>query len=638
MSSEDRHRPRSRRAWWAGAFGLSSAAGVGTAVKAVAVVTAVAVTASVVTGSAPPPDLRDWLGGASLPEVQQEPSVPGGPVPVAHALGVDHTAERAMAEPVRPKWPAAGAAVLDLPGRAAEKARADGLPVRVGQGKGVGGPERVRVEVLDRERARGLGVDGVVFTVAGADRGRGGEVEVELHYGDFSRAYGGGWASRLVLVELPACALTTPERSECRTATPLPGRNAPARGLLSGTVALTAPGQPAAEQPSTEAPSSSPSSPAPSSPAPSSTTPSSPAPQVPGSSAPGTTSPAPTDESAATTAQAAGFARTALLGQAAENSPTVLAAVAGAKGSEGDFTASDLSPTGSWSAGGPSGDFTYSYPMPALPVPADWSRLWPLAYNPGPWTGALATNAQASGGRWVEVSPRRVRRAPLTSGCAEDDGGNQGTSNPPTWLGQENAVISVGGVTGELIATWPPPLRPAPTVAPRSSCGTGAANGDNDGEHWVVTTTDGTRYFLGLNCLPGATVGTPDTGSTFTVPVFGNHANEQCNAGTFATSWCRQAWRWNLDLVIDAHGNAMVFRYAQEKNRYTRGGIDGAATEYVRGGHLTAVDYGLREGALFASPGQGGVRAERLPGGRSPVLRSSAPRPTPPTGPTCPWT
>ncbi|ROP37183.1 RHS repeat domain-containing protein [Saccharothrix texasensis] len=605
MSSQDRHRPGSRRAWWAGAFGLSSVAGFGTAVKAVAVVTAVAVTASVVTGSAPRPDLQDWLGGAALPEVQQEPSVPGGPVPVAHALGVDHTAERAMTEPARPNWPAAGSAVLDLPGRAAEKARADGLPVRVGQGKGAVGPERVRVEVLDREHARGLGVDGVVFTVADTDRGRGGEVEVELDYGDFARAYGGGWASRLVLVELPACALTTPERPECRTATPLPGRNAPARGLLSGTVVLTASGQPSTGQPSTGQPSTESPSPAPPSPAPSSTVPSSPVPQVPEPSAPGTTSPAPTGESPPTTAQVAGFARTASLRQAAEDSPTVLAAVAGAKGSEGDFTASDLSPTGSWSAGGPSGDFTYSYPMPVPPVPGGLVPDLALAYNSGSVDGRTsATNAQASwvGDGWEFTPGGFVERR--YKGCAEDDGGNQGAleSADLCWAG-ESAVISVGGVTGELIkdattGRWVARTDSGAKIELR----TGATNGDNDGEHWVVTTTDGTRYFLGLNRLPDAPAGTPDTGSTFTVPVFGNHANEQCNAATFAASWCHQAWRWNLDLVIDAHGNAMVFRYAQEKNRYTRGGIDGAATEYVRGGHLTAIDYGLREDALFASP------------------------------------
>ena len=42
-----------------------------------------------------------------------------------------------------------------------------------------------------------------------------GQVKVEVDYSAFRSAYGGDWASRLRLVRLPACALTTPDKAGC---------------------------------------------------------------------------------------------------------------------------------------------------------------------------------------------------------------------------------------------------------------------------------------------------------------------------------------------------------------------------------------------------------------------------------------
>ena len=50
-------------------------------------------------------------------------------------------------------------------------------------------------------------------------------LEVEVDYTAFAQAYGGAWSSRLQLVTLPDCALTTPESAECRQQTPLESRN-----------------------------------------------------------------------------------------------------------------------------------------------------------------------------------------------------------------------------------------------------------------------------------------------------------------------------------------------------------------------------------------------------------------------------
>ena len=67
---------------------------------------------------------------------------------------------------------------------------------------------------------------------------------------------------------------------------------------------------------------------------------------------------------------------------------------------------------------------------------------------------------------------------------------------------------------------------------------------------WIATTTDGTQYYFGLDDLPGQSSA---TNSTLTVPVFGNHSGEPCHTTAFTSSDCVQAWRWNLDHVVDPH-------------------------------------------------------------------------------------
>src|SRR5690606_21382656 len=97
---------------------------------------------------------------------------------------------------------------------------------------------------------------------------------------------------------------------------------------------------------------------------------------------------------------------------------------------------------------------------------------------------------------------------------------------------------------------------------------TGASNGDDDGEYWTVTTTDGTRYVFGRGQRSESDP-TP-LGSAWTVPVYGNQAGEPCHAATFAESVCAQAWRWNLEYVVDASGSSLTYFYAQESNSYGR--------------------------------------------------------------------
>ncbi|GAA3315762.1 SpvB/TcaC N-terminal domain-containing protein [Nonomuraea dietziae] len=165
---------------------------------------------------------------------------------------------------------------------------------------------------------------------------------------------------------------------------------------------------------------------------------------------------------------------------------------------------------------------------------------------------------------------------------------------------QDNATLSLGGSAVELVkdATtkqW----RPKRDDGTRIEYLTGAANGDNNGEYWRVTTSDGTQYTFGLNRLPGWVTGKPETKSVQTVPVFGNNSGEPCYSSTPANAWCQQAYRWNLDYAVDPHGNATTYWYERETNHYGRNSKPELGTPYVRNAYLARIDYGYLQGELF---------------------------------------
>jgi hypothetical protein len=181
-----------------------------------------------------------------------------------------------------------------------------------------------------------------------------------------------------------------------------------------------------------------------------------------------------------------------------------------------------------------------------------------------------------------------------------------GGANNPTNIGgdlcwrTDNAFLSLNGGGGELIrdddtGEW----RIKNDDASKVEKLTGASNGDNNGEYWRVTTAGGVKYYFGLNRLPGYGSGDAETGSTSTVPVFGNHSGEPCHANDFDDSWCEQAWRWRLDWVVDPHGNAIAYFYRGETNHYLLN-LDDTPVEYDRAANLVRVDYGLRSGDGYA--------------------------------------
>ncbi|MGW5352710.1 hypothetical protein ACWERV_19645, partial [Streptomyces sp. NPDC004031] len=120
------------------------------------------------------------------------------------------------------------------------KAGTDTATTRSATKSPAGGLTALHVKVLDRKAAENAGITGVLAQVTPTGSGPG-TVRLGVDYSSFAQAYGGDYASRLHLVQLPACALTTPQLASCRTQTPLRTSNDGAAQTLSTTMALNAP-------------------------------------------------------------------------------------------------------------------------------------------------------------------------------------------------------------------------------------------------------------------------------------------------------------------------------------------------------------------------------------------------------------
>jgi RHS repeat-associated protein len=290
----------------------------------------------------------------------------------------------------------------------------------------------------------------------------------------------------------------------------------------------------------------------------------------------------------------------------------VFAVTAAAAGPSGNYGATALSSSATWSAGGSSGDFNWAYPIRVPPAVGGPAPQVSLAYSSGSVDGrTAATNNQPS---WVglgfEFWPGQIERKYRP--CAEDmTGGNN--ANRPTgdqcWF-SDNATMQLNGRGSELVRVGTSNVwRMKNDDGTRAELLTdgGRANDDNNGEYWRVTTADGTQYHFGYNRLPGWSGGEV-TNSTFTTPVYGNHNGEPCwSSGGFGASGCRQAYRWNVDYVVDVHGNTMSYFYDQERDNYARNGEANAPDWYVRGGTLKRIDYGQRADAVYSTPPVGQV-------------------------------
>ncbi|ATL32942.1 hypothetical protein KY5_7924c [Streptomyces formicae] len=499
----------------------------------------------------------------TLARLKNPDPVPTSPVKKQRLAKPDRTAEHRWQAAPKSAWPKAGTATVAVPGAGRAKAAPGKLPVSVGRPSSgaeaakTAGPSKARIQVLDQKAARSLGIQGVLLAVRPVEGARG-ALDVRVDYSGFRHAFGGDWASRLTLRQLPQCALTSPGTKGCEAGSALDTDNNTGSSVLSASVTLPAAepeGAPEKTAPVTEAPQ-------------------------------GTRS---------------------ATGLAAQDGTVLLAVSAAASGAAGDFKASSLAPSASWSAGGSNGGFTWSYDIDTPEVPGGTEPELGLSYSSQSVDGrTAATNNQANwiGDGW-SMEPGYIERRYVS--CSDDDKDGNGTdkSGDQCWK-KDNAVLNLGGQSNTLVKgdkkdEWHLESDDGTKAVKLDSEERG--NGDDDGEYWRITTPDGTRYYFGYNRLPGWSEGKAQTNSTWTTPVFGNHKDEPCHADAYKDSWCQQAWRWNLDYVVDPHGDAMAYYWNTETNHYGRNVNpntgDSTATSYDRGGYLDRVEYGLRSDTMY---------------------------------------
>lgn len=470
------------------------------------------------------------------------------------------------AKPTAVTWPTAADATLTLAsGGQGHTANADktgaavqapGTPV-VGQTipGADSGPASVAISVQSHAAATAAGVDGVVFTATPVT-GTAGQVSLGVDYKAFSQAYGGNYGSRLTLVTLPACALTTPQVAACRVRTPVPSSNNVDAQTVTGRVALAAP---------VGARTSS----------------------VPG------------------------------VGSKAVSPMIVLAAASSPSdgdggGSAGTFSATSLKPSGSWTAGGSSGTFGYTYPIQVPPAPSSLVPSVNLTYDSGSVDGETAgTNSQADwlGDGWstpenfVEESFQTCSDSPegVTLPSAEQTG-DECYDGPILTLslnGSSSSLVCASNCNSGS-AVWKAQSDSGEVIT--HVTGTNDGSGTFDGDYWTVTDRSGTTYSFGLNQLPGYVSGDATTNSVQYEPVYSPNSGDPCyHSSGFSASVCTMAYRWNLDYVKDVHSNAMAYYYKQDFNAYGQDKNTTSATSYVRDAHLDHIDYGFTDGHAYSA-------------------------------------
>ena len=518
-------------------------------------ITPVAIRALEVTAVAP----------ASLTGVPVKVDAPGKATPAKVVNQATRTYKATAA-----RWPAAASGSVVVQAAAAgqavgPRASIPGTPLWVQSAAGVGNgattdaavSSEVAATVLPHSQAAPLGVSGVVLQLRGEAPGNG-KVQVGLDYASFAQAYGGNYGSRLELVELPGCALTTPQLAACRVQTPVGSVQDYKGTTVSAVVTLD-------------------------------------------------------QAAAATTMSYSGHGASA---------GVVLAATAttGSEGgADGAYPPTKLEPDGTWSEGGDAGAFTYSYP---ITLPSARGSLTPsvtLDYDSQSVDGTTATTqAQANwlGDGWSTPDSSIELE---TTACADNP---EGSASPTANTGDEcydgeivqmdlsgtdTPLVFVSSATsgGVTTSTWKAQDDSGEVithVAPGSTVFDKYSTSSPGSDYWTVTDRDGTEYEFGLQHLPGYASGDASTNSVDWMPVYSAHSGDPCyNSGGFTSSVCDMAYQWHLDYVKDAHSDAMAYFYDQTTNYY---GEDNGASdvEYVSDSYLDHIAYGFTDGSAYSTP------------------------------------
>jgi RHS repeat-associated protein len=281
-------------------------------------------------------------------------------------------------------------------------------------------------------------------------------------------------------------------------------------------------------------------------------------------------------------------------------------------GTSGNYEATKLSPAGTWSAGGSSGDFTYSYPMAVPPAPGGLEPDLALDYDSGTIDAQTAQDqpqASWTGDGWS------LPQASITQSftpCADSPEGSAAAESVQDSCYDGPVLdLTLGGTTTPLVCPSPFSYTATSTCYAADDSGevithvvgSGSGQGTKFTDYWTVTTRDGTEYQFGRNHLPGWASGNAATNSVDWEPVFSAHSGDPCyhlTAATFAGSACDMAYQWNLDYVTDSYGNAMGYFYTQATNGYDQYGTT-TAQSYIRDSYLHYILYGFTAGNAYST-------------------------------------
>ncbi|MEV4179640.1 RHS repeat-associated core domain-containing protein [Nonomuraea sp. NPDC049709] len=499
------------------------------------------------------PDNLVVPAAASVEGPDPETSVDGRPVAKAKAAeGAEES--QPQVDRKEPVWPKPGTAQVD-PG---EKAVAAGeLPVRLSEVKGaeVGA---VKVETLPADAVRKLGGVGVAARLTGATAGK---VRAEFSYAGFRDAYGGNFATRLQVLRVPACALTTPRPRDCVVRPqPVKAHNDMKTGTLTADVDV---------DPAT------------------------------GKAAPLTLPKSQTGKDATSNAAQA------------FTSGSVYVLAAGMTGPDGNFGATDLKPSGTWQAGTSGGGFSYDYPLPEAPSPVGTGPNLSLQYDAssvdgeGHWTnnqsGVTGIGWNVSAGfierkyrrctAWTEYDPDTAaliwhadENGPYGSAVCWESPDELATDVTKDYT-QSELVLNLAGRSASIVKDRTSGLwKTVPDFGWKIEQQAGGADGL---EYWKVTSSDGQVHRFGY---------TKD--AQWQLQYVGNQRAEPCADRYFndmIPPTCTGVWRWNLDQSIDANENVIDYTYERETNYFCM--PDCVSEVYVplpydRGGFLKQISYG----------------------------------------------
>lgn len=403
-------------------------------------------------------------------------------------------------------------------------------------------PMVVKVRTLDRAAAEAAGVSGVLLTLDTGTIGVG-TARVGVDYRTFAEAYGGNYGSRLRLVQLPNCALTTPAVAACRRRTPLASTND--LGGRSVSARVTLPGSARAD--------------------------------------------------ASRSASSGG----GMIVLATQTDP------GNEGGSGGTYAATDLSPSGSWTGGGSTGAFTHSYPIGVPPASSSLVPDVDLSYNSSETDGRTAsTQAQASWAGEGWSTPRSYIEQSFASCADSPEGSPSPVSTYDQCYNGPVLTMSLNGSSTSLVwdstkSAWRSKNDSGDVITHVMNSNNGSGTRDTD--YWTVKTRDGSVFEFGRNRLPGWATDKAATNSVDYVPVFSSHSGDPCyDSAGFSRSVCKMAYRWNLDYVKDLRGNAMAYYYKQNVNYYGQNkGADNVP--YIRDSYLDHIDYGFTDGNAYGT-------------------------------------